>query len=48
MDEDGFVAVQNVGGVAVYIGGTQQNTTALHQLESLTEVEQALTLLTQL
>ena len=48
MDEDGFVAVQNVGGVAVYIGGTRQNTTALHQLESPTEVEQALTLLTQL
>ena len=47
-DEDGFVAVQNAGGIAVYIGGTRQNTKAFHQLESPAEVSQALALLIQL
>ncbi len=47
-DEDGFVVVQNAGGIAVYIGGTRQNTKALHQLESPSEVNQALALLAQL
>jgi trehalose 6-phosphate phosphatase len=47
-DEEGFVTVQDAGGVAVYIGGTRQNTKALHQLESPQEVAQVLALLTQL
>ena len=47
-DEEGFVAVQNAGGIAVYIGRSRQNTVALHQLESPVEVGQALALLAQL
>jgi len=47
-DEEGFVTVQDAGGVAVYIGGTRQNTKALHQLESPQEVAHVLALLTQL
>lgn len=47
-DEEGFVVVQDAGGIAVYIGGTRQNTKALHQLESPGEVAQVLELLTQL
>jgi len=47
-DEEGFVTVQDAGGIAIYIGGTRQNTKALHQLESPAEVAQVLELLTQI
>jgi trehalose 6-phosphate phosphatase len=47
-DEDGFVAVQNAGGLAVYVGPPRQNTKALHQLESPAEVGQTLALLVRL
>lgn len=47
-DEDGFVVVQDAGGIAVYIGPTRQETKALHQLESPAEVAQALEMLTRL
>ena len=44
-DEDGFAVVQEAGGLAVFIGSTRQNTKALHQLESPSEVGQVLELL---
>jgi len=47
-DEDGFVVVQDAGGIAVYVGPTRQETKALHQLESPAEVAQTLELLTRL
>ncbi|NQW23589.1 MAG: trehalose-phosphatase [SAR202 cluster bacterium] len=47
-DEDGFVVVQEAGGLAVFIGPTRSVTVALHQLESPTEVSQALALLANL
>ena len=47
-DEDGFAVVQDAGGLAVYIGPTRQDTKALHQLESPSEVGQVLELLARL
>ena len=47
-DEDGFVAVQNAGGLAIYVGPPRQHTRALHQLESPAEVGQMLALLVRL
>ena len=47
-DEDGFMVVQDAGGLAVFIGQTRQNTKALHQLESPAEVAQTLELLARL
>ncbi len=44
-DEDGFRAVQQMGGLAVFVGPPRQSTTALHQLESPKEVSQTLRLL---
>ena len=47
-DEDGFVAAQDLGGIAVYIGPPRQETKALHQLESPAEVAQVMALLARL
>ena len=47
-DEDGFVAVQGIGGIAVYIGPPRQETKALHQLESPAEVAEVLTFLAEI
>ena len=47
-DEDGFVVVQDAGGLAVYVGLTRQPTKALHQLESPAEVGLVLDLLARL
>ncbi len=44
-DEDGFRAVQDLGGMAVFVGSPRQGTVALHQLESPEEVEETLLLL---
>ncbi len=44
-DEDGFKVVQDMGGLAVFVGGARQGTTALHQLESPREVAETLRLL---
>ncbi|MCH8296779.1 MAG: trehalose-phosphatase [Chloroflexi bacterium] len=47
-DEDGFVAVQDAGGLAVYVGPIRERTLALHHLDSPAEVGQVLALLVQL
>ncbi len=47
-DEEGFVAVQDVGGLAVFIGPSRERTLALHRLESPAEVGQVMALLAQL
>ncbi len=47
-DEEGFVAVQGAGGLAVFVGQSGERTLALHQLESPAEVGQVLALLAQL
>ena len=47
-DEDGFVAVQDAGGLAVYVGPIRERTLALHHLDSPAEVGQVLALLAQL
>ena len=44
-DEDGFRAVQGMGGLAVFVGEPRQGTVALHQLESPAEVSETLRLL---
>jgi trehalose-phosphatase len=44
-DEDGFRVVQEMGGIAVFVGGARQGTVALHQLESPREVAETLRLL---
>ena len=44
-DEDGFRAVQDMGGVAVFVGPSREGTVAFHQLESPREVEETLRLL---
>jgi len=44
-DEDGFSVVQDLGGLAVFIGPPRERTKALHQLESPAEVGQVLALL---
>lgn len=47
-DEDGFVAAQELGGLAVFVGPPRDGTHALHQLDSPQEVAQTLQLLLQL
>lgn len=47
-DEDGFAAVQDAGGLAVFVGPPRETTLALHQLESPAEVGQVLSLLAEL
>ena len=47
-DEDGFAAVQDAGGLAVFVGPPRETTLALHQLESPDEVGQVLALLAEL
>ncbi len=47
-DEDGFAAVQDAGGLAVYVGPVRGRTLALHQLDSPAEVGQVLELLAML
>ncbi len=47
-DEDGFEAVQEVGGLAVFVGPARQPTKALYRVDSPAEVEQTLHLLTLL
>ncbi|MDA0263427.1 MAG: trehalose-phosphatase [Chloroflexi bacterium] len=47
-DEEGFAVVQEAGGLAVFIGRPREQTLALHQLESPTEVAQVLALLARL
>ena len=44
-DEDGFRVVQDLGGMAVFVGPPRQGTVALYQLESPREVEETLRLL---
>lgn len=44
-DEDGFAVVQDLGGVAVFVGPPRTGTIALHQLESPDEVAMVLELL---
>ena len=44
-DEDGFRAVQDMGGLAVFVGGPREGTVALHQLDSPREVAETLRLL---
>ena len=46
-DEDGFRAVQAMGGMAVFVGEPREGTVALHQLESPREVEETLRLLVE-
>ncbi len=46
-DEDGFRVVQDMGGIAVFIGDVRQGTVALHQLESPREVAETLRLLAE-
>ena len=43
--EDGFAVVQDLGGVAVFVGPPRTGTIALHQLESPDEVALVLELL---
>ena len=47
-DEEGFAAVQDLGGIAVFVGQERDNTVALHHLDSPAEVGQALALLVEL
>ena len=47
-DEDGFAAVQETNGVAVFVGAARQPTGALHRVDSPAEVSQTLELLEQL
>ena len=44
-DEEGFAAVQNAGGIAVFVGPEREPTQALHRLDSPAEVNRALALL---
>ena len=44
-DEDGFKAVQDMGGIAVFVGDSRQGTVALHQLDSPNEVSETMRLL---
>ena len=44
-DEDGFAVVQEMGGIAVFVGSARQGTVALHQLDSPREVADTLQLL---
>ena len=44
-DEDGFRVVQEMDGIAVFVGEPREGTIALHQLESPKEVEETLRLL---
>ena len=44
-DEDGFRVVQDLGGIAVFVGDPREGTVALHQLDSPREVEETLRLL---
>ena len=44
-DEDGFRAVQGMGGLAVFVGQSREGTVALHQLDSPAEVAETLRLL---
>ena len=46
-DEDGFRLVQDLGGIAVFVGGARQGTVALHRLESPREVAETLRLLAE-
>lgn len=47
-DEDGFAAVQDQGGVAVFVGPAREPTRALHRLDSPQEVDLVLELIGQL
>ncbi|PKB78859.1 MAG: trehalose-phosphatase [SAR202 cluster bacterium Io17-Chloro-G9] len=47
-DEEGFLVVQEAGGLAVYVGPPREQTVALHRLESTAEVHQLLALLLEL
>lgn len=47
-DEDGFIAAQELGGLAVFVGPPRDGTNALHQLDSPQEVAQTLQLLLEL
>ena len=47
-DEEGFVAVQDAGGLAVFVGPARESTLALHRLDTPAEVGQVLALLAQL
>ena len=47
-DEEGFSAVQNTGGIAVFVGPARESTLALHRLDTPAEVQQVLALLAQL
>lgn len=44
-DEDGFAVVQEMGGLAVFVGKSRQGTVALYQLDSPSEVSSTLDLL---
>lgn len=47
-DEEGFAAVQNAGGIAVFVGPARESTVALHRLDTPAEVGEVLALLAQL
>lgn len=47
-DEEGFVVVQDAGGLAVFVGPARESTLALHRLDTPAEVGQVLALLAQL
>ena len=44
-DEDGFRAVQDMGGLAVFVGEPRHGTVALHQLDSPDEVSETMRLI---